>query len=194
MPENDQFYALPPAVEKFSGNLRLTAWISFWTQVVLGAIASIIFLFALIGQETRAGIQDPGRGGGAFFAVCGLLVLYFSIFQAFRYTRLAQQLRSPDTAVRPTKATTIQMIKFGLVCNIVGMSLSLLAAEAITGILLSKSLFQPQGLIATGADLGRFIEPIDLFVLLGNTHTTVSHFVSIVGSLWLLNAINRPKS
>ncbi|MDJ1180821.1 DUF3611 family protein [Roseofilum sp. BLCC_M91] len=194
MPDNDQFYALPPAVEKFSGNLRLTAWISFWTQVVLGAIATIIFLFALIGKETRAGVQDPGRGGGAFFAICGLLVLYFSIVQAFRYTRLARQLRSPDSSVRPSKATTIQMIKFGLVCNIVGMSLSLLAAEAITGILLGKSLFQPQGLIPTGADLGRFIEPIDLFVLLGNTHTTVSHFVSIVGSLWLLNVINRPKS
>ncbi len=194
MPENFEPYTLPPAVEQFSGNLRLTAWISFWTQVILGAIASIIFLFALIGQETRVGVQDPGRGGGAFLAICGLLVLYFSIYQAFRYTRLARQLRSPNASLRPSKAATTQMIKFGLVCNIIGMSLSLMAAEAITGILLGKSLFQPQGLIATGVDLRKFIQPIDLFVLLGNTHTTVSHFVSIVSSLWLLNTINRPKS
>ncbi|MDJ1185006.1 DUF3611 family protein [Roseofilum casamattae] len=194
MSDNSEPYALPPAVKQFSGNLRLTAWISFWIQVVLGAIASIIFLFALLGPETRVGVQDPGRGGGAFFAICGLLALYFSIYQAWRYTRLARKLRSSDVSVRPSKASTIQAIKFGLVCNIVGMSLSLMAAEAITGILLGKSLFQPQGLVATGVDIKEFIQPIDLFVLLGNTHTTVSHFVSIVGSLWLLNVINRPKS
>lgn len=179
--------------ERFAAALRLCAWISFWVQLVLAVVASLIFLFAALFTlpANQAGsVSNPGTGGGLFFAVCGLFALYFSIVKAFGYTRLAQKLKSPTPSLRPSKASTMQGLRVGLYVNLVGMGLSLLAAEAITGVLLAKSLSQPQVLYNPAINLSEFIQPLDIFVVLGNTHTTFAHFIGILVVLWLLNTIN----
>ena len=104
---SDSPSSLPPTVEQVARALRLGGWTCFWVQLVLGVISGIIFLFAVValpGQKTGA-----GSGGGLFFAVCGLVVLGFSIYLAFRYTRLARQLRSPTSSLRPSRADTTQV-------------------------------------------------------------------------------------
>ena len=181
--------------ERFAAALRLFAWISFWVQVVLAVVASLIFLFAAVfaipGSGAGSGGSNPGTGGGLFFAICGLFALYASIWKAFGYTRLAKKLKSPTPSLRPSKANTMQGLRLGLYINLVGMGLTLLAAEAITGVLLAKSLSQPQVLYNPAINLSEFIQPLDIFVVLGNTHTTVAHFSGILVVLWLLNSINK---
>jgi len=179
--------SLPPTVEKVAKALRLGGWACFWAQLVLSIVSGIIFLFAVValpGQKTGA-----GSGGGLFFAVCGLVVLGFSIYFAFRYTRVAKQLRSLTPSLRPSRADTTQQVKRALIANLIGMTLTLFGAEAIGGILLGKSLARPQIFIESTANLGEFIQPLDIFIVLGNTHMIVAHFVGIVVGLFLLNRV-----
>ena len=186
---------LPAAVQRVAFALRTVGWICFWVQLVLAVVAAIILLFAIpfaIPSATAAAAStSAGTSGGVFFAICGLLVLGYSVYRAFRFTRLSRQLRSPANAVRPKKADTVKQVQFTLVSNLVGMLLTLVGAEAISGTLLAKSLAQPQALFGATVDLGRFIQPLDIFVVLANTHATVAHFVGIVGTLWLLDRIHK---
>jgi hypothetical protein len=183
--------SIPPAAQRIAFGLRRGGWVCFWVQLVLAVISGIILLFAslIAGQESSAGASgtSAGTGGGLVFAWAGLLVLGFSTFRSFRYTRLAQQLKSPT--VRPNRAETVKQIRMTLISNMVGMTLTLIGAEAINGILLGKALSQPRGFFQPTVNLQDFIQPLDIFIVLANTHTIVAHFIGIVVSMWLIDQI-----
>ncbi|MBW4577417.1 MAG: DUF3611 family protein [Aphanothece sp. CMT-3BRIN-NPC111] len=199
MPEKSDTHPLPSALKQIAVTLRLTGWIGFWVQLVLAVVSSLILLFAILLAGRPAPVNGtiavnntgPGTGGGAFFAVCGLFVLYFSIYQAFRCTRIARRLQDPNPNLRPKKADTIKFLRFGLIVSLVGMLLGVLAAESITGTLLGKSLAQPQSLYNPAINLRELIQPLDIFVVLANTHTIAAHFAGIAAGLWLLNRLTR---
>lgn len=184
--------SLPPApsVQRVAIALRRAGWICFWVQLVLAVISGIILFFAAVAsQASRTPVATAGSGGGLFFAVLGLLVLGFSTYRAYGYTRLSQKLRSPGPA-RPSRADTIKQIRITLISNLVGMTLTLFAAEAIGGILLAKAVSQPSSQLGIGAvALRDFIQPIDLFVVLSSNHTIVAHFAGLVASIWLIDQI-----
>jgi len=181
----------PNSVQRVAFALRTTGWVCFWTQLVLAVVSAIIQLFAIVvlspGAAAKPG-ATPGMGGGLVFALIGLGILGFSIFQAFRYTRLARRLKAPGMA-RPSRAETMKQIRLGLTSNLSGMAVTLIASEAINGILLAKAISQPRGFLASSVNLQDFIQPVDFFVVLANTHTIVAHFVGIAGALWLINQI-----
>lgn len=183
---------LPNAVRRVAFSLRTGGWACFWTQLVLGVIAAIIQIFAIavFSRESAGKVagNTPGVEGGLILALLGLGVLGFSIFQAFRYTRLARQLKAPGIS-RPSRGKTMKQIRIGLISNMTGMLLTLLASEAINGILLAKAISQPRGLLDASANLQNFVQPLDFFVVLANTHTIVAHFAGIAAALWLMNQI-----
>lgn len=172
-----------------ASTFRLTGWISLWTQLVLGVVSGGILLFAVISQ--RGGSNNPGTGLGIFLAISGLITLGVSIYVAFRYTRIGRQLQSANSDNRPSKIKTVQIVRLGLIVNLVGMLITLLGAQAIVGALLTKSLTVPQ--LGAGAytqlDPSRIIQPLDIFVVQANTNTVSAHFAGLVASIWLLNRI-----
>ncbi len=173
---------------------RLTGWISFWAQLVLGVIASVILGFASLSRETAPNQATAGTGLGIFFAVTAVITLAVAIFWAFRYTRIARQLQSSNPNNRPRKAETIQLLRTGLVVNLVGLLLALVGAEAIVGALLTKALTLPQaGAGVFQVDPSRIIRPLDIFVVQANTQTLAAHFSGLVSSIWLLNRITKPQ-
>jgi Protein of unknown function (DUF3611) len=187
---------LPLAAQRVAFALRTAGWTCFWVQAVLAVVAGLILLLAIpsalsSGAPAANQTTNPGTGGGVLFAVCGLFVLGYSAYRAFCFTRLSKELRSPATGVRPKKADTIQAVRFALMSNLSGMLLTLIAAEAIGGTLFVKSISQPQMLFGAAVDFSRFIQPLDIFVVLANIHATFAHFVGIVGALWLLDRINK---
>lgn len=187
--------SLPPAVERVIPMLRRLGQVSFWFQVVLGVIAALIFFFTAFIATSEAGEGSqisPERGPGIFFAVTGLVALAISIYWALRYTQLAKRLAISDSSVRPTRADTLRSIEIGAIINLVGMLFNLLAAETITGLLLAKAL-RSEGVAFSPAALNQLIQPIDIFVVLGNTHTLFAHFIGLVTSLWLLRWVGNAK-
>lgn len=175
---------------------RRVGLVSFWAQIVLGAVSAVILLFASFSRDVAVDAQKGGNtfgvGVGIFFAVCGIVALGVSIFWAFRYIRVAKQLQSNNPNNRPRKADTVQLLQLGLVINLVGMLLTIVGAEAIAGSLLAKSLALPQaGGAVLPIDPSRLIRALDILVVQANTNTIAAHFAGLVGSLWLLTRVSR---
>jgi hypothetical protein len=193
MREKPDTSSLPPVLQRAVFTLRTVGNISFWLQTVLGVISGLILLFATfsgsVGRQANQA-NNQGTGFGIFFAICGLVTLGVGAYFAFRYTRISRDLLASNAAGRPSKADTLQVIRLGLIVNMVGMLLTLLGAQAIVGSILAKSLSQPQGAL-TAFDPTRFVQPLDLFVVQANTNTIAAHFVGIAASLWLFNRVNR---
>jgi hypothetical protein len=178
----------PQTVRKIAAQLRRVGWMGFWLQLVLAVVSSLIFLFAIPFAST--GARNPGTGGSLLFAVCGLLVLYASTYWSFRSVTIARKLKNPD--LRPKKAETIKHIQWGLMASTVGMGLSVMGAESIAGTLLGKSLSSASSFAMFSPDaLSKIIQPLDIFIVLANTHTITAHFIGIVGSLWLLTQLTK---
>lgn len=187
--------------EKFDSQLRaiaklfrLTGWITFWAQLVLGVISGGILLFASISPRAgNAPGNNAGAGLGIFFAISGLVVLAIGIFIAFRYVRIGRQLDSTNANNRPRKSETVQVVRLGLIVHLVGILLTLIGAQAIVGILLTKSLTVSQVIpgTITQVDPSRIIQPLDIFVVQANTNTVSAHFSGLIGSIWLLNRITK---
>jgi hypothetical protein len=177
---------LPPAVRQVSNNLKWSGIIGFWVQIILGVVSSVILLLASTGSPEQT---TKGTGFGLFCAASGLIALALGIYFAFRYGMIAKMLQNPDPALRPKRSDTLQVIRFGLIVNLIGMLFTILGAQTIVGIVLAKSLSVPQATIATNPD--RLVKSLDLLIVQANTNTIMAHFTGIVSSLWLLNRITK---
>ncbi|MBW4486409.1 MAG: DUF3611 family protein [Trichocoleus desertorum ATA4-8-CV12] len=184
---------IPPAIRQIATYFRWTGWISFWAQSVLAVVSTIVLIVANFSRETggTAGTSRVGTGFGVFFAICGLVVLGINIYWAFRYVRIARQLKAPNTSLRPSKADTIQLLQLGIIFSLVGMLLTIIGAQAIVGGLIARSIAQPQAYPLYGNNAIPIIRPLDFFVVQANTNTIAGHFAGLVSSFWLLNRVNR---
>lgn len=179
-------------LQQIALTFRLIGWSSFWIQLVLGVVSTLVLLFASLSRDVGPANQSsPGTGVGIVFAVSGVITLGLGIYLAFRYTRIAKRLQSANANNRPRKADTIQILRLGLIVNLVGSLLTIMGAQAITGTLLLKSLSQPQGLGAAIYNPSQIIRPVDIFVVQANTNTVAAHFTGILCTLWLLNRVNK---
>lgn len=177
--------ALSPNILKILLAFRFWGWAGFWIQVVLGVISGII-LIVFVGSRSIGG-SSAGTLPGLTFAWVGLGTVGVSILWHFRYTRLANKMRSPD---RPTKQQTMRQVKIGLGISLVGLLVTLLGAAAIVGSLTVKSLeAPPPGTLVTRDSSSLAVQPIDLFVVQANTNTILAHYLSVLTSLWLLNRL-----
>ena len=170
---------------------RMTGWISFWIQLVLGVVSAIIvLLFAIFSQQRDGAGNNPGTGFGVFLAVCGILILGGGIYMAFRYTRIGNQLQSPNPSNRPRKSESLQVLRLGLWINLVGMLVTLLGSQAIVGTLVARSI-SPQAATTQLFDPTRIISGLDMLVVQANINTVSAHFAGLAVSIWLLNRITR---
>ena len=184
-------YSLPPAIRRISASLRWSGWVSFWFQVVLGVISSIILLLPVMSQSSQSSGNNPGAGAGLLFSAFGLLALCLGAYWSFRYTRTARQLRGRDESRRPRPKDVIRLLKVGLFIGLGGMLVTLLGAQAVAGSLIVKALSQGFSLAGPTIDLSGIIKPLDMFVVQASTNILLAHFGGLAGTLWTLNSINR---
>ena len=178
----------PQTVKKIATALQRVGWAGFWLQLILAVVSSLIFLFAIPFAST--GASNPGTGGSLLFAVGGLLILYGSTFWSFRYVTISRKLKNPD--LRPKKAETIKTIQWGIISSLAGLGFSVMGAESIAGTLLGKSLSSATPFAAFSPDaLSKIIQPLDIFIVLANTHLITAHFIGILGSLFLFSQISK---
>jgi signal transduction histidine kinase len=173
------------AIQRVGETFRKVGWISFWVQIVLGVIASVIVLFA---SATLSRNTNPGSGVGFFFAISSLVALYISTIWAFRYTRFGRTLKAADEIARPSRAEAMQLVRQGLWGNMIGMILIIIGSQALVGSLVAKSFQSGFGLVLQEQ---KFVQPLDLLVVQASTNAVTAHFVGMVASLWLLNRVSR---
>jgi hypothetical protein len=187
-------YSLPPAVRRIAGAFRLFGWISFWTQLVLGIISSLVLLFAsatLGARATSTGGANPGTGAGLSLAVLGLLTVYVGAYWAFRYTRLGRKLRTSNPDLRPKPKDAAQAIRIGVIISLTGMFLTLMGTEAIVGSLLGKAVSAQTTGFLDPRMVTQYIQPVDIFVVQATTNILLAHFAGLSACLWLSRTVNR---
>ena len=185
----------PLTVQQVSDSFRVIGWVSFWFQVVLAVISAGILLVA--GLSNRPSGPTPnnpaspvaGSGFGVLFAGIGLLLLLGSIYYAYQYTRTARQLLAIDTAARPKKSETMQILKIGLVVSMVGMLLTLFGAFGFVGGLFIKASRQAGAISLTTTS--PFINAFDILTVQMILLILLALFVGITTPLWLMNRISR---
>ncbi len=191
MSENPDTPSSSSNLRAIAQTFRLTGWISFWIQLVLGVVSAIIvLLFAIFSQQRTGTGNNPGTGFGVFLAVCGILILGGGIYLAYRYTRIGNQLQSSNPSNRPRKSETLQVLRLGLWINLVGMLVTLLGSQAIVGTLVARSI-SPQAATTQLFDPTRIISGLDMLVVQANINTVSAHFAGLVVSIWLLNRITK---
>lgn len=197
----DQIFHLD--LKQIAKTLQIAGWVSFWLQVGLTVAAGLMIIFAITGRNfsqavtrvPRVGVINAGRattpgiGVGIFWAICGILVLLFSLYLAFRLTRFAKRLRHPDRIMHPRKSEVLKQLRLGVIVGLVGALLTILGGGATLSVLLAKSIAQPQGVAIY--DPTRIIRSLDIFVAMANMNGITAHFVGLTMSLGLLNWLRR---
>jgi hypothetical protein len=168
---------------------RRVGWISFWTQLVLAVVSSIILLFAKL-IPSGGGGSSPSTGVGVAVTVLGIFVLGFNLYWTLtKYVATGRRLDAPPSA-RPKKSDVIQLIRTGLMVSLVGILISLVGAQATVGLLAQKAFSQGVGGFIN-TDANKFIQPLDVLVVQASTNVILAQFVGVVAALWLLNRMSR---
>lgn len=195
--------AIEDKFKRVANALRWTGWASFWVQLILLATTAIMLMLAISGRSFNRTVTPnprlpavnlnqgttPGIGIGIFWAGCGIVALLIGLFIAFRQTRFARRLFNSNSQIHPQKSEVLQLLRWGVITGLIGMFLTILGGGATLGVLLSKSIAQPQGVAIY--DPTRIIRSLDIFVAAANMNGITAHFVGTVTSLGLINWLNR---
>src|SRR5262249_31783202 len=114
----------PSRSDSLSNAFSRLGWIGFWTQVAIGSIPVMLAIYSfLFARSTGAGT----RGGLAlieYLTIADLLLLVFTTFWFYRYTRLAKQIADPEQ--RPTAFEVRRAAWTGVAASTLGVVVSIL--------------------------------------------------------------------
>lgn len=178
-----------PNLERIANVLRYAGWGVLWVQLALAGAAGLCIVLAISGRSIAEGNNTPGIGIGIFWAGCSILAVLGGIYLAFRWTRFARRLRHLDPTVHPAKADVLKVLRWSIILGFVGMLLAILGEGATLGVLLAKSISQPQGVAIYNPE--RIIRSLDIFVAMANINGIAAHFIGAAASLSLLNWLHK---
>lgn len=174
-------------LRKVGKTLKWAGLAGFWIQVVLGVVSSVTLALAIVNENERS---NSGVGFSLFCAVCGLICLIVGICISFRYSKMATKFIIPGVKP-PKKSTTIRIVKIAIITSLVGALITVLGAETIAGIVLSKTLSLDPGKIFNSQTNTEFVNSLDVFIIQACINIIAGHFIGIVGSLWIYSQIDK---
>ena len=174
-------------LRKVGNALKWAGLIGFWIQVFLAVVSSVTLALAIVNENERS---SPGVGFSLFCAVCGLICLIVGICISFRYGKMAAKFSLPNVTP-PKKSTTIRIVQIAILTSLVGALISILGAQTIAGIVLSKTLSLDPGKIFNSQTNTEFVNSLDVFIIQACINIIAGHFVGIVGSLWIFGRIDK---
>lgn len=177
-----------PIIQRIAERFRLSGWLGFWAQVALAFVAFIALLFAWSGQAFSEE-ENFGINVGIFFAFSSAVALCVNIYFAYRYTRLARELRNLAPGDRPSKAESLRLLRLTLFIGAAGVLLGIFGSGSGIGVQIAKVVSQPSGIAIS--EPGNVVRAIDVYVVLANNVNMTAHFVNMAISLWLIDRIQR---
>lgn len=174
-------------MRKVGQTLKWAGFAGFWIQVFLAVVSSVTLALAIVNENERS---NSGVGLSLFCAVCGLICLIVGICISFRYGKMANKFFQPNITP-PKKSTTIKIVQIAIVISLVGTLTTVLGAQTIAGIVLSKTLSLDPGKIFNSQTNTEFVNSLDVFIIQACINIIAGHFAGIVSSLWILNQIDK---
>ena len=179
---------------KLAKQFSRLGWIGFWIQLVLIIVPVLLFIY-LVFFATPDTAQRRGIDLGNYLSYGGLLVMVFTTFWFYRYTRLAERI--PDQAKRPSKKAVMRTLWIGLWASCLGILFSLLLLLGSVARLLFSLMTMPQTGIpvaAVGGDPTRTVSAIDAASMSSLLLMLTAEFIVLAITLWLLYQVTRPKA
>ncbi|MBV9390054.1 MAG: DUF3611 family protein [Chroococcidiopsidaceae cyanobacterium CP_BM_ER_R8_30] len=183
--------------QQIARSFRRLGWIGFWLQALLGFIPILVVVAEVLYKPGQQ--QTGGFSVGLWLAIACLIILFFSIYWCFRYTRLANKLEMRE--LRPTKSRVIQDLKLGLVANIGIMMIAVLIALLRVGGLTFQMLRLPQGAtviapnqVGTTIAQGAMISPSNMIAIQAMVNAIAAGLVGVIVALLLLNRVGKHRS
>ncbi|MEE4603899.1 MAG: DUF3611 family protein [Desulfobacteraceae bacterium] len=195
MPKQNAPTPWPPSNPgSLAGQFSRLGWIGFWMQLVLVSIPVILILYVLfIGSPESA--QRKGIDLSNYLSYGSLLVMLFTIYWFYRYTRLAKQIVEPESC--PPQASVMQTLWVGLGASCLGILFSMILMMNAVLRMLFILLATPQTgipIAAAGGDPARTLSAIDAVSLTSLLFILTAELMVLAFSLWLLFQVTRPVS
>lgn len=178
----------PSDEQKLANKFHRYGWLGVWVQLVLGILPLAMLCYVLLGKATG---ENVTLGLMDYMALGGLVVLAFTMFWSYRYTRLARRITDPER--RPEWSAVARMLRVGIWASSLGIVISLLLMIIEVLRLLFLFLKTPQaGVPVIRTEAGNrtaWVSAIDVVSLLAEICTLVGELMIIAFTLWLLFAL-----
>ena len=178
------------SAEKIARTFARLGWTGVCVQGALMILPLFMLCYVIFGKATGARERLDFT---VYFAFLGLLILGFTTFWSFYYTRLAKRIRDP--VQRPPRDSIIKILWVGLGASCFGIVISLLLLFIEVARLLILFLQAPQGgipVFQTQPDSRTgWVSAIDAVGLLAEVCTLMGEFLLLGLTLWLLFRITQ---
>lgn len=169
-------------------SFRRFGWIGFWAQVIIGLIPVALIVYAFIFDGTSATGTRGAHTLIEYFAIVSLLMLFFTTFWSYRYTRIAKKIADPD--LRPPLSAVRRAAWTGVIASTVSILFSILVILSDVAQLFFYFLRAPQAGIPviqkTGSGQTSWVSASDIMSVLALNVSLLVEFFVLAFSLWLL--------
>lgn len=178
---------LPAEPERLSKQFSRLGWIGFWIQFAMLAVPILLLAYVLLvrnpGSAQRIGIDLSN-----YLSYGSLVVMVFTTFWFFRYTRIGKEIADPTR--RPARASIEHVLWIGLWGSGVGIAFSMILLFSAAGRMLFVLLATPQtGLMISpglGGDPTQSISAMDAISLTSLLVILSAELIVLSLSVWLL--------
>lgn len=172
-------HAPDPVVQESVRVLKRASWFSWWSQLILTTISSVILVFAKTSTQTPA-IRNHSS---LFLSGTGLLVSGCSIVWTWgNRSRLSKRLLNKPATFLQARQMLLRAVRVGISINLLGLLLHLLAAQQIIGSLAIQVLSN-SNLLQGG------LQPLDVLIVQANTNALLSQYCSLVSLLYVTQTV-----
>jgi hypothetical protein len=181
----------PKDPEKIAKHFLRLGWIGFWVQLILLSLPIFLLFYVLFIKSTES-VVSKGIDLSAYLSNGSLLVMLFTTFWFYRYTKLAPKIVAPE--LRPSHNSVAKTIWVGLWASVVGVFFSMmLLINAVTRLLFVLLATPQTGIpVATmGSNPGRTLSAIDAVSLASLLFTLSAELTVLLFSIWLLFKITK---
>ena len=192
MPKNLKTPWKPSNPENLAKQFSRLGWIGFWIQLVLISLPILLLLYVLFISSPESA-QRKGIDLSNYLSYGSLLVMLFTIFWFYRYTRLAKRI--PDPESRPTESSVMRTLWTGLGASCLGILFSMILMTSAVLRILFVMLATPQTGVpfaAPGGDPSKTLSAFDAVSLTSLLFTLTAELIVLGFSLWLLFKVTRP--
>ena len=177
----------PSKGRSLAGAFSRLGWAGFWLQVVFGSLPIIVVAYYLAFSRSDADSRG-GFGFVGYLTIINLLILLFTTYWSYRYTRIGRKIRDPERS--PSESSLIGAVWTGVVASTAGMLFSMIVILIEGAKLLFFFLKSPQAGIpviqTSGVQAEHWVSSIDMLSLMALILILFAELIVLVFNLWLL--------
>ena len=177
----------PVKPERLSKQFSRLGWLGFWIQVAMLAIPLLLLVYVLFLRSPESA-QRMGIDLSNYLSYGSLLLMVFTAFWFFRYTRVGKRIADPE--LRPPRASVERTLWVGVWASGLGIAFSMVLLFSAAGRMLFILLATPQtGLMVApgpGGDPLQSISAMDAISLTSLLVILTAELIVLGFSVWLL--------